>query len=101
MWQHHTYKESAATQIGGTTAEARKIAEARFEIVKLLIERGAKTRAGISTSDGERLTVKVALQESFGGWVGEESLRRLMELLDARSIRRGVRGLLKQKQQGG
>lgn len=88
MWQHHTYKESAAAQIGGSTAEARTIAETRLEIVKLLIERGAKTRAGISTSAGERLTAKVALQESFGGWVDEESLRRLTELLDARSIRR-------------
>lgn len=85
-----------SAQIGGTTAEARKIAETRFDIVKLLIERGAKTRAEISTSAGERLTAKVALQEAFGGWVDEESLRRSMELLDARSIGPGIRGLPKQ-----
>lgn len=98
MWQHHTYKESATARIGGTTAETRKITESRLQMLNLLIERGSKARTEILTSTGERLTAKIALQESFGEWVGEENLRSVLELSDARSARQGIGRLLKHKQ---
>lgn len=95
MWQHQTYKKDAAKQISGTTAQTKQIAETRLQIMRLLIEKGANAQAEILTSAKERLGAKVALQESFEGWVDEGNLQRVLELLDARSTRRGIHGLLK------
>lgn len=95
MWQHQTYKMDAAKQISGTTAQAKQIAETRLQIIKLLIEKGANPQAKILTSAKKQLGAKVALQESFGGWVDEGNLQRVLELLDVRSTRWGIRGLLK------
>lgn len=96
MWQYETYKMDAAKQIGGTTTQKRQIAERRLQIMKILMDRGAKIQTEILVSTGKRLTARDALQDSFRGWVNEEKLGEVMKLYDeAGSSRQGIHGLFK------
>ncbi len=64
QWQHENYA-SAASTAGTTLEEARKIAEDRVEIFRLLVSKHADIRAFIVAAHGRKVSARRVVEESF------------------------------------
>ncbi|KAJ4204129.1 hypothetical protein NW759_014966 [Fusarium solani] len=68
LWQYETYVVGNAKAIGGSTAEAQEVAEARLEIIRLLIAKGADMRRCVEVSEGKKVPARQVVEECFKSW---------------------------------
>ncbi|OIW22738.1 hypothetical protein CONLIGDRAFT_147820 [Coniochaeta ligniaria NRRL 30616] len=87
LWQYEVFVEgsgrASVAAAGGTTDDARRVAEARAEICRLLIERGADVKASIVTSRGRKVSARRAVDEAFRAWTTEKTFTELICLFPA------------------
>jgi hypothetical protein len=84
LWQYEMFVEGNGRAInavtGGTIDDVQQVADARVEICKLLIERGADVKASILTSGKRKVFARRALDEAFRARASEGLLISLINL---------------------
>jgi len=82
LWQYETFAVGGAAAIiasGGTTDDARAVAESRAETFKSLALKGVDKWVIVVTSKGGKVTARKVVDDSFKFWTTDETHQKLLD----------------------
>ncbi|KAF4462494.1 small s [Fusarium albosuccineum] len=77
QWQYDVFavgEGRAVFEMGGTTEDARRVADSRVEVFTMLLDKGADVLASIVTAKGNKISARRVLEVSLKGWVTNEDI---------------------------
>lgn len=81
LWQYENFALGSASAVmanGGTTDDARIVAESRAEIFEALVHAGVDLRVTIVTPKGRRISARKVVDDSFKSWTTDETHQQLL-----------------------
>ncbi|TPX11073.1 uncharacterized protein E0L32_007934 [Thyridium curvatum] len=82
IWQWETFVDDNARSITGAWAESQRVADARAEVILLLIEKGADLSAEIKTARGQSLPARRVILDSLRAWASPDVYNALKESVE-------------------